>query len=300
MKNILVIGSINMDLVIGTPRMPKLGETLHGSGFATHAGGKGANQAVAAARLGCNVAMLGAVGSDAYGEILKNHLQANGVDTAGVAVKDTNSGIAVITVCGGDNCIILEQGANFRVDEALITEHKDLISWADIVVLQFEIPMNTVVFAAKMAKEMGKTVIVNPAPWQKLPPELFSYTDILIPNQHEAAGILDTEVENPRQAEAALYKLKELGVKTPVITLGETGVAALNERGEFLFLPAQKAVAVDTTGAGDSFIGGLCRALAEDTSLEEGLKLGTAVAAITVTRNGASEAFPTLRELNYA
>lgn len=291
MKNILVVGSLNMDLVIGTPRMPALGETIHGSGFATHPGGKGANQAIAAARQGCNVAMLGAVGNDDYGKALKKHLEDNGVSTHGVATVDTNTGIAVITVCGGDNCIILDKGANFRVDVDMVKRNDILINWADIVVMQLEIPMETVVFTAKWAKELGKTVILNPAPWQKLPEELYAYVDILIPNEHEAAGLLDMETVG--DGADALQKLRDLGVKTPVITLGDKGAVALTE--EVVFVPAQKAVAVDTTGAGDSFIGGMCRALAEDKSLKEAMELGSKVAAVTVTRHGTD--FPTFEEI---
>lgn len=297
MKNILVIGSINMDLVIGTPRMPALGETIHGSGFATHPGGKGANQAVAAARLGANTALLGAVGADDYGKAMKQYLSQSGVDVSHVSTTQTNTGIAMITVCGGDNCIILDKGANFCVDETLIESNLQLLQWADIVVLQLEIPMDTVLYAAKTAKKMGKTVVVNPAPYKPLPAALFGFTDILIPNQHEAGDILGMEIKTPEDAQAALYKLKEMGVATPVITLGVMGSAALEKDGAFVFVPAKKVSAVDTTGAGDSFIGGLCLALSQGKALKEGLAMGTKVAAIAVTRHGAAESFPTLEEI---
>ena len=291
MKNILIIGSINIDLVINTDILPKLGETIHGRNFMTAYGGKGANQAVAVAKLYGKADMIGAVGSDEFGKLLKGNLEANHVETKGVKIADTNSGVAVITVCGGDNHIILDGGANDAVSPAWIDENLDLIKNADIVIFQLEIPMETIIYAAKKAKECSCKVLLNPAPAAKLPEELLAYTDIIIPNEHEAAII--TGHENEVDALKALY---DNGNRNVIVTLGSKG-CIYNDGKEIKSQTPFKVKAVDSTAAGDSFIGGYCSALCEGKTMEEAIRFATAVSAITVSRPGASVSIPTRTEV---
>ena len=290
MKNILIIGSINIDLVINTDILPKLGETVHGKNFMTSYGGKGANQAVAVAKLYGAADMIGAVGCDEFGKLLKANLEANSVRTEGVKIADTNSGVAVITVCGGDNHIILDGGANDAVSPAWIDANTDLIKNADIVIFQLEIPMETIIYAAKKAKEYGCKVLLNPAPAAKLPEELLSYTDIIIPNEHEASII--TGCENETDALKALWNN---GKRTVIVTLGEKG-CLYNEGTVMKTQPAFSVKAVDSTAAGDSFIGGYCSAIAEGRTMDEAVRFATAVSAIAVSRPGASASIPTREE----
>lgn len=291
MKNILIIGSINIDLVINTDILPKLGETIHGKNFMTSYGGKGANQAVAVAKLCGKADMIGAVGSDEFGKLLKTNLETNHINTKGVKIADTNSGVAVITVCGGDNHIILDGGANDTVSPEWIDANIELIQNAEIVIFQLEIPLETIIYAAKKAKEYGCKVLLNPAPAVKLPEELLDYTDIMIPNEHEAAII--TGHENEEEALKALY---DNGKKNVIVTLGSKG-CLYNDGTEIKMQKAFGVKAVDSTAAGDSFIGGYCVALSEGKSIDEAVHFATAVSAITVSRAGAGVSIPTRAEV---
>ena len=291
MKNILVIGSINMDLVIHTPRLPKLGETLKGHSFMTACGGKGANQAIAVGKVYGACTMIGAVGEDAFGKTMTDNLENNHVNTTGISKIGENSGIAMITVCGGDNHILLDGGANDRLTPDWIDKHLDLIQQADIVIFQLEIPMETVLYAAKKAKESGAKVLLNPAPAVPLPDELLEQVDILIPNEHEAEII--TGIHEPEEAIKVLMQKCE----QVIITLGEKG-CIYNDGTEIKLAPAEKAKAVDTTAAGDSFIGAFCAALCEGKALKDAIAFGAKVSAITVTRKGAAISIPTKEELS--
>ena len=234
--------------------------------------------------------MIGAVGCDEFGKLLKANLEANHVRTNGVKIADTNSGVAVITVCGGDNHIILDGGANDEVSPAWIDANLDLIKNADIVIFQLEIPMDTIIYAAKKAKEYGCKVLLNPAPAAKLPEELLSFTDIIIPNEHEAAII--TGYTNEEEALKALWND---GKRTVIITLGEKG-CLYNEGTTIKTQKAFSVKAVDSTAAGDSFIGGYCSMIAEGKAMDEAVRFATAVSAITVSRPGASASIPTRKE----
>ena len=290
MKNILIIGSINIDLVINTDILPKLGETVHGKNFMTSYGGKGANQAVAVAKLYGKADMIGAVGNDEFGKLLKTNLENQAIRTKGVKIADTNSGVAVITVCGGDNHIILDGGANDTVTPSWIDKNIDLIQNADIVIFQLEIPMETILYAAKKSKACGCKVLLNPAPAAKLPEELLEYCDIIVPNEHEAAIITGYDDE-----ETALKALWNNGKRSVIITLGNKGCLY----NEGLTIKRQQAFpikAIDSTAAGDSFIGGYCSAVAEGKSMDEAIRFATAVSAITVSRSGAGASIPTREE----
>ena len=295
-KNILVVGSINMDYVIHTDRLPKLGETITGQDFAMNYGGKGANQAVAVAKQGCTTKMFGAVGNDMAGGLAIQNLEYYGIDCEAVLRVDAPTGAAVITVCGGDNHIILDVGANSLVTPERITEREDLFQWADVVVMQYEIPVESVITAAKLAKKNSCFVILNPAPVKEVSEELYAYVDLVIPNEFEASLITGMEVKDRETAAIAIGKLMEKGCKNALITLGKQGCAYRN--GESIqyedIIPIK---VVDTTAAGDSFIGGLCTRLCEGAEISEAVKYATAVSTLTVSRPGASVSIPTCDEV---
>lgn len=291
MKNILVIGSINADMVIYTEKMPQMGETIHGHSFAINAGGKGANQAVAAAKLGASVKMIGKVGSDANGAMLLDNFRASGVGTDGIDTWSGPCGVAVITVCNGDNCIILDGGANDHVDPAQIDAHRDLIQWADFLIFQLEIPMETVLHAAKLAKSYAKTVVLNPAPITPIPPQLLSCTDLIVPNQSEAEGLLHRSIHGIEDAKKAALEIQGMGVAHVIITLGSDGCVYTcgQEVYHHGIIPTK---VVDTTAAGDSFIAGVVTSLAEGCSMDEAIGFATRVSSITVSRAGAQSSLP--------
>lgn len=297
MKNILVIGSINMDYVIHTDRLPKLGETLNGTNFAMNYGGKGANQAVAAAKLGCATKMLGAVGTDLAGGLAKKNLMDYGVDCTGVAEVNAPTGAAVITVCGGDNHIILDIGANGLVTPQAIEAHADLFEWADAVILQYEIPVGSVLAAARMAKAHNCFVLLNPAPVKEVDPALYHSVDLVVPNEFEATLLTGIEVRDRESAVPALRCLQEMGCRRALITLGKQGCAYLNEQNEVAYHGIFPVTAVDSTAAGDSFIGGLCATLDEAHTMDEAVRYATAVSALTVSRLGAGVSIPTANEV---
>ena len=291
MKNILVIGSINVDYVIHTPRLPKLGETLTGSDFAMNFGGKGANQAVALAKTGCSVKMLGAVGTDLSGELAVNNLQSFGIDCTDVMRVNAPTGAAVITVCGGDNHILLDIGANAFVTPAEINAREELFDWADIVVMQFEIPMESVLFAARMTKKHQKLFVLNPAPVKEADPEIYRLCDIIIPNEFETQLITGIYPEDEESTERAIAALCDLGCKNALITLGKRG-CAYTEDGKICYRGIYEVKVVDTTAAGDSFVGGLCKSLCEQKTMSEAVKYASAVSALTVSRHGAGASIP--------
>lgn len=287
MKNILVIGSLNMDLVINTDRMPQAGETIHGKGFAHFPGGKGANQASACARAGGNVKMLGKVGDDAYGDILLKNLSQDGVNINGIEREKISTGVAVITVFNGENSIILDKGANGLVDRDYIDRHIDAIDWADYIIMQYEIPMETVVYVAQIVKSKGKTLIIDPAPMMDAPSELYRMADIILPNETETAQL----VGEGNDDEASVKKMYELGCKNVIMTLGKKGSIYYNGE-NMINQPAYKVKAIDTTGAGDCFTGSMVAALASDKTMEEALEFASKASAIAVGRRGAQPSFP--------
>jgi ribokinase len=295
-KNILVVGSINMDYVIHTDRLPKLGETITGSDFAMNYGGKGANQAVAVAKQGCTTKMLGAVGTDMAGGLAIQNLESYGINCEAVLRVNAPTGAAVITVCGGDNHIILDVGANGLVTPDRIMEREDLFAWADVVVMQYEIPVESVLAAAKLAKKNGCFVILNPAPVKEVPEELYGYVDLLSPNEFEASLITGVEVTDRESAAVDIARLMEKGCKNALVTLGKQGCAYRSgERVQYEDIIPIKVV--DTTAAGDSFIGGLCTKLCEGAEISEAVKYATAVSTLTVSRAGASVSIPTCDEV---
>ena len=301
---IVVIGSINMDLVLRVPRMPLPGETLTGGAFRTIPGGKGANQAVACARLsgkvaagGQQVAMIGCVGDDAFGATLRAALVGDGIiDSHITTLPGVASGIASILVDdNGQNSIVIAGGANDLLSPAHIDAAKELIEQADIVVLQLETPMATVVHAIKLARSLGKTVVLNPAPAASLPAGVLELVDYLIPNEIEAAMLAGVSPEGA-DAKALAAALQKLGSDNVIITLGSKGVHAALYGGDYTF-PAEAVKAVDTTAAGDTFIGGFVAGLASGMDEAEAIGQGQRAAAWSVTKPGAQTSIPHLHEL---
>ncbi|AQS59940.1 ribokinase [Desulforamulus ferrireducens] len=287
---VLVVGSINMDLVSYSERIPGVGETVLGKRFLTVPGGKGANQAVAAARLGAQVTMLGAAGTDSHGEQLLKHLQQTGIDISHIKQVDTSTGVALINVDSkGNNQIVVVPGANFAITPADLEAREQVFANADVVVLQLEIPLDTIGKAIDLANKYQKPVILNPAPAQPLPEEWFAKVDYLIPNEHEAL-LLGGSPEDGYLALRSKVKQNLL------VTKGEQGVFyATGETAEVI--PAFKVKAVDTTAAGDAFIGGFSVALAEGKNLKAAIIFASAVAALSVGKEGAQTSLPARTEV---
>ena len=301
---IVVIGSINMDLVLRVPRMPLPGETLTGGAFRTIPGGKGANQAVACARMsgkaeagGQRVAMVACVGDDAFGATLRSALVGDGIiDSHITTLPGVASGIASILVDdNGQNSIVIAGGANDLLSPAHIDAAQGLIEQADIVVLQLETPMDTVVHAIKLARSLGKTVVLNPAPAASLPDGVLELVDYLIPNEIEAAMLAGVAPDSTDIA-ALAAALQKQGSDNVIITLGSKGVHAALYGGDTAF-PAEAVKAVDTTAAGDTFIGGFVAGLASGMDEAEAIGQGQRAAVWSVTKPGAQTSIPFLHEL---
>ncbi|MBN1219890.1 MAG: ribokinase [Anaerolineae bacterium] len=297
---VVVVGSLNMDLVTRSPRIPLPGETIIGSNFYTLPGGKGANQAVAAARLGACASMVGRVGQDAFGRPLLANLDNNGVDHTYVSQDpEAATGVALITVDdAGENTIVLASGANMHFSPAHVDAAASAIAAAEVLLLQLEIPLETVTRAAEVAQAHGVRVILNPAPApaEPLPAELLSRVNILIPNETETSLLTGLSVEDRPQAEVAAAALREVGVETVILTLGARG-ALLAQASESILIPAFKITPVDTTAAGDAFVAGFGTALAEGKSLPEAIRWGNAVGALAATRLGAQPSLPARLEV---
>ena len=292
--SVVIFGSINMDLAIATPRLPQAGETITATNFVTAPGGKGANQAVAASRLGVNTHIVGRVGSDSFGEQLLESLATAGVETRGVLISDrSSSGIAVIAVAnGGENNIIVVPGANGDIDKKDSDRLKDLLPGKTALLLQLEIPLEAVINAAKIAKEIGVKVILDPAPFRAdIPAELYQLIDIITPNEIEASQLVGFPVNNPETAKKAAQELRRRGVKIAIVKLGAQGVICVSEN-QTLFIPAFPVETVDTVGAGDAFNGGLVAALDKPLSLREAVKWGAVAGALCATKSGAQSAMP--------
>jgi ribokinase len=295
---VTVVGSLNMDLVIRAPRIPQPGETIIGGELHTVPGGKGANQAVAAARLGARVSMVGRVGRDAFAGPLLDNLTATGVDhTFVTGDAEAATGVALIVVDdAGQNSIVVASGANMRLSPADVEAAEAAISAAQVVLLQLESPLETVTRAAEIARAHGVTVILNPAPARPLPAALLSLVDVLVPNESETALLSGVPVGNQAEAAAAAAALRAAGVGTLILTLGERG-AMLAREGEAALFPAFDVTPVDTTAAGDAFVGGLAVALAEGKALAEAVRWGNAAGALATTRLGAQPSLPSRQAL---
>ena len=295
---IVVVGSLNMDLVMRMGRAPAAGETLPGRDFATLPGGKGANQAVACARMGARVAMVGRVGADANGEVLRAALVADGIDATEVdALTTAHTGVAMIWVeDGGQNRIALAPGANGLLDVAGVERAAALIEAATMLIVQLEVPMAAVEAAVARAHRAGVTVLMNAAPAMALSASLWPQIDLLVVNESEAAALSDAAVVDPASAARAGATLRERGPDRVLVTLGAQGVVVVDAGGAS-HAPACPVQAVDTTAAGDTFIGALAAALCEGRTLDEAVALGQAASALCVTRRGAQASIPYRHDL---
>ncbi|MDR2572278.1 MAG: ribokinase, partial [Oscillospiraceae bacterium] len=288
-------GSVNYDLVIEVDKTPVIGETVFGRNFFQSGGGKGANQAIACARLGANTSFIGAVGDDAFGAELLSSLKNNNVDVSSVkTVSDRPTGTAMIILHEGDNYIAVDQGANLAVDELQINSADEKISSADMVVLQLEIPLDTVRYVITWCRKHGVPVILNPAPAPKeaLDSELLKMVDVLTPNETEAFALTGIMPSTPDEAIKAAMRLTELGANQVAITMGASG-CVYGAGADFRHMPTVKVEnVVDTTAAGDSFTAALAVSLSEGRNLEQAVEFATRVAAITVTKKGAHPSLP--------
>ncbi len=293
MGHIVVVGSINMDLVVRAPHLPQPGETILGRDFKTFPGGKGANQAVAASRLGGHVKLIGRVGNDAFGAELLRTLQTDRVDTTFVQRDaDAPSGVALITVeDAGQNTIVVASGANAKLTPAEVDAAEAAFDGAAVLLLQLEIPLVTVLRAIEVAKKHRVRVLLNPAPSQPLDAPLVSQVDYLVPNQIELALLTKAA-----SLEEGVAQLQTLGVKHVVVTLGGDGVAVCEAEKTYR-LAAHPVNVVDTTAAGDAFVGGFAVAVVEGKSTREAAEWGNAAGALAVTRAGAQPSLPTRAEL---
>jgi len=296
---IVVLGSVNADLVLRCDRLPRPGETVHGEDFQTVPGGKGANQAVAAARLGGRVEFVGCVGDDAFGATARTTLEREGVGTAGLrTLAGVPTGVAMILVeRSGQNSIALAAGANASLDTALVDDAAATIACASLLVCQLESPLAAVQHAIGIARRHGVPVLLNPAPAQPLAPALLSEVDILVPNESEADLLVGAGgAFDPAAAAAAL---RGHGAATVIVTLGGDGVCIADERGTRRW-PAPRVQPVDTTGAGDTFIGAFAVARQEGLDTDDAVRFAQRAAALSVTRAGAMASMPTRAECDRA
>lgn len=297
MKNICVIGSLNMDLVVKVDKRPKGGQTVIGGDFKEVPGGKGANQAVAMARLGGNVNMIGKVGTDGFGETLLNALKNDNVNTEYINKADVATGVAMITVdSNAENSIVVAPGANFKVDKHYIDASIEGIEKSDIVVLQLETPIETINYALKKSKELGKYTILNPAPAVKLDDEIISNVDLLTPNETELEILSGVDIQTEADIEKAAQIMINKGVKELIVTLGSKGSLYIN-KDKSIFKKAYNVNAIDTTAAGDSYTGALAVAFANDKNIEEAMDFASKVGALSVQKEGAQSSLPTLEDV---
>lgn len=298
---VLIVGSLNMDLIALTPRLPRAGETVLGSAWSTSHGGKGSNQAVAAARLGARVAMIGRVGHDAYGSALRQALLEEGIDCEAIGIdREQPTGVALITVeQGGRNTIVVISGSNAQLLPEQLESQRPRFERARVVVCQLETPLATVARTVALAAELGKFMILNPAPAPEpaaLEPALLQQVSLLVPNELEAARLTGLAVESVPQAMAAARALHARGAREVIITLAEQGLVHSRE-GVQQHHAARAAQAVDATAAGDTFIGALAAALAQGQSMERAMRIGQVAASIAVSRIGAHSSIPRRAEV---
>ena len=296
---IIVVGSINTDMVIGANKLPKPGETLIGHKFFMNSGGKGANQAVAAARMGGEVAMIANLGVDVFGDSAIAKLKEEGVNCEGITRDpDRPSGVAIINVDDtGENQIVVAPGANATLDTDLVSTALDRIPPSSIVLLQLEIPIESVVKAVEVCQKKGCRIMLDPAPAQVLPESVYKGTYLLTPNRNEAELLSGILISDRGSVTCAAEKLLMSGVTNVAITLGSQGVFFANAENK-QFLEATSVSAVDTTAAGDCFNGAVAAKLSQGCSLVEGIKSGILASSICVTRHGAQDAMPYSNEVN--
>lgn len=300
---VVIVGSLSLDFVMRVPRRPAKGETIAGFDFNTFVGGKGNNQALAAARAGAEVSLVGRVGDDSYGDRLIEMLRDNNVGVQHLR-RDPLEGTGIANIYvdpEGDNSIVIVPRANAKLSMSDIEAAKEVIAQANVLLLQMEIPDEIVLLAAMVAKRAGVKVILNPAPAPpsgKLPDELLSYVDILIPNQPEAQLLSGCEANDVAGAKQAAFKLQQAGANQVIVTLGEQGALLHDADGKDTLIPSFSVKAIDTTAAGDAFCGALAAAIARGDSMQEAIRTGCAAGALAVTKCGAEPSLPTRSQIS--
>ncbi|WP_291291360.1 ribokinase [Enterococcus sp.] len=293
MGKIAVLGSVNMDIVITTGRMPKVGETIIGDQIDYFVGGKGANQAVAAARFGGKTTFLGKIGQDTFGEKVYQHLSEEQLDVRSVAQeKNIFTGIASIFKLPQDNCITVISGANELVDREYVDQVAHQIIESDVLLVQIEIPVETLQYALQLAKENGVTTLLNPAPYHDIVGELLPDVDILTPNETEFAALIGKELIPEAEMEETILAWQQTHTTRLIVTRGSQGVSFV-ESDKLVTVPSSKVPVVDTTGAGDTFNGILAAALSEGMSFKEAVILANRGAGLSVQKLGAQTGMPT-------
>ena len=299
MKKVFVLGSVNMDLVMEMERMPLLGESVIGNGFLANQGGKGANQAVACAKLGCNCTFLGAVGRDDYGDKLLESLQSFGVKTDGVQRSETYSGTCIILFDRSqrDNLLVVDPGANMRVNPAEVTTYlKRHASGGDIFITQLETNLDAVEKALAAAKEIGMFTVLNPAPARPIGREILQHVDLIVPNETETMALTGIAPNGEQEVREVYRQFASQGVRQMIITLGKRGCVHVCGD-ELQWHSARTVCAVDTTSAGDPFIGAVCAQLCQDVPIADAIGYASVCSAITVSRRGAAVSIPTAEEV---
>lgn len=293
---ICVVGSSNMDLIVRTARLPQPGETLIAKSFATCPGGKGGNQAVLAARLGAKVTIIGKVGRDAFGEQIRKGYEAEGIDTTYLFDGKEPTGVAMIAVdAQGDNTILVVSGANGELDPRDLSTASAAIKSADVLLCQLEVPLETTCEALRLAHEANVLTILNPAPYQPLPAAMSRIVDLLVPNETELKQLTGSPIPTPRSRRKAAQRLFDTTGIALLVTLGEQGVLGIDRNGQSRW-DAFDVEAVDTSGAGDAFLGALSVYLGKRVSFSRAVERAMAIAALTVTRPGTQSSYPTGRE----
>lgn len=299
-KKIVIVGSANTDMVISADHFPLPGETLMGTNFMTNFGGKGANQAVAAARMGGQTVFIGKVGNDNFGTSIISNLESEGINVSHLyTTQETSTGVALITtIPSGENSIIVNAGANGQLTADDVRDSEEVIAEAGTVLMQLETPVAALTEAAKLGKKHGAFTVLNPAPApaSPLPHELLENIDLLIPNETEASSISGVEIKDESTAMEAISAIQGMGVKNVIITVGSKGAIAKVD-GKMIMVPAFKVKAIDTTAAGDTFCGALCVAMSEGKDIEAAIRFGNKASSVSVTRKGAQLSIPQRKEL---
>ena len=299
MRKIVVIGSINTDMVVRSSQLPFPGQTLMGHSFQTTGGGKGANQAVAAARLGAEVSLIARIGDDAFGKMSIENFKKENINIENIYTdRDAPSGVAFIVVDDkGENIIVVAPGANATLNEKDIQDAEDVIKKADVILFQLEIPMSTVAEGIRLAKKHNRMVMLNPAPAASIPKEILQSVDIITPNQTETLVLTGIAVNDAITAQHACNVLHEMGILTVIVTMGEQGAYISSDNYHGLIPGFTAGVVIDTVAAGDTFCGGLAIALAEGKSLKDAVQFANAAAALSVTKIGAQASIPIRTEV---
>lgn len=296
MKKVIVLGSINMDMVMETDRLPKVGETLLGETIDYYVGGKGANQAVAASRVGAEVSLIGKIGDDTFGSKVYKHLEKEHIDVNAVTVeKNIFTGVASIFKLKEDNAIVVLPGANMLLTD-VTNELNKKVNEQDVLLTQLEIPITTVQNGLKYAKDKGAITILNPAPYNEKVVEMLPFVDIITPNETEFEGLLGHSIAHANQFEQEMLNWSQANHTQLIVTRGGAGISYTTES-KVVTIPAEKVAIVDTTGAGDTFNGILAACLAKGMAIPEAIKLSGKGATLSITKLGAQTGMPTLAEI---